>query len=637
MRKSAFTLACCMAAVSQSAQAAPVAELDSTVVTATRSEHNLSTAPASVTVITAEQIKASGASNLLEAVRVAPGITLNGRGVGGRKTLSIRGAEDRHTLVLVNGKRISSTDDTIGHSDYQYGWVAMDQIERIEIVRGPMSALYGSEAVGGVINIITKGPQKNWNGSLSARGDIQKGSGGNGHVVSARVSGGLGEMFDLQLGVEQLRRSPTPRKEDRRLSDMEGHDRENGNLQLGFTPVEGQRFQLDLLHSNEDLDRHQNTRGGTPFYLDTYTLERRQQAVSWQADWTHLTTELRYGKATFDVSNKRSNGVAPTRDQRLEDKTWDGSMAFALGSRHALTLGAEHRKEYLENAGLLGGSDDVVHKALYVQDEVSLSDSLSLTLGARLDHHGIFGSETSPRAYLVWSVTPELTLKGGYGEAFRAPTLKQISPIYEGGEGPHTFYGNADIKPETSRSWELGAAWRDDKSAYTATVFRNEIKDLIYTRLINKIGPRGFYQYDNISRARIHGLELSTVHDLGAGFSISNNLTWMDARDSDTRDRLTGRPELVITPMLSWQGESLTAQLEWQYTGRQWLTNSDSQLERVSGYSLFNLSAGYQVNDNFKLRSGVNNLRNLRLEDRSELYGYVEQPRTLWVGVEASF
>lgn len=127
------------------------------------------------------------------------------------------------------------------------------------------------------------------------------------------------------------------------------------------------------------------------------------------------------------------------------------------------------------------------------------------------------------------------------------------------------------------------------------------------------------------------------VRDLGAGFSISNNLTWMDARDSDTRDRLTGRPELVITPMLNWQGESLTAQLEWQYTGRQWLTNSDSQLERVSGYSLFNLSAGYQVNDNFKLRSGVNNLRNLRLEDRSELYGYVEQPRTLWVGVEANF
>lgn len=637
MRKSVFTLACCMAASTLPAQAAPVTELDTTVVTATRSEHNLSSVPAPVTVITAEQIKASGASNLLEAVRTVPGITLNGRQVGGRKTLSIRGAEDRHTLVLVNGKRISSTDDTIGHSDYQYGWVAVDQIERIEVVRGPMSALYGSEAVGGVINIITRQAQQQWRGSISVRGDMQKGAGGNGHLLSAQVGGALGGMFDLQVGVEQLRSSPTPRKEDRRISDIEGHERESGNLSLGFTPLKNQRFQLDLLQSDEDLNRNQNSRGAAPFYRDTYTLERRQQALSWQADWAHLSSELRYSQAIFDVTNKRTNSVAATRDQRLEDKTWDGNLAFALGNRHSLILGAEHREEYLENAGLRGGSDEVAHKALFLQDEIQLNDSLSLTLGARMDHHGIFGSEASPRVYLVWSATPELTLKGGYGEAFRAPTLKQISPLYEGGEGAHTFYGNANIKPETSRSWELAADWRKDKSAYTATVFHNEIKDLIYTSLLRKVGPRGFYQYDNISRARTYGLELSMAHELGAGFSLSNSLTWMDARDSDTRDRLTGRPELVMTPKLQWQGEQLSAQFEWQYTGRQWLKNNANKLERVSGYGLANLSAGYQVNDNLKFRSGVNNLGNVRLEDKSELFGYVEQPRTLWVGVEASF
>lgn len=127
------------------------------------------------------------------------------------------------------------------------------------------------------------------------------------------------------------------------------------------------------------------------------------------------------------------------------------------------------------------------------------------------------------------------------------------------------------------------------------------------------------------------------AHELGAGFSLSNSLTWMDARDSDTRDRLTGRPELVMTPKLQWQGKQLSAQFEWQYTGRQWLKNNTNKLDRVSGYGLANLSAGYQVNDNLKFRSGVNNLGNVRLEDKSELFGYVEQPRTLWVGVEASF
>lgn len=636
MHKSAFTLACCMVAASQSVQAAPVAELDSTVVTATKNEHNLSTAPATVTVITAEQIKASGASNVLEAVRTAPGITLNGRSVGGRKTLSIRGADDKHTLMLIDGKRISSTDDTIGHSDYQYGWVAMDQIERIEIVRGPMSALYGSEAVGGVINIITKQASKDWHGSFNARGDVQKGSGGNGHLFSAQVGGGLGEMFDLRLGVEQFRSSPTPSKDDRGVSSIEGHDRENGNLQLGFTPIEGQRLQLDVLHGDETLDRHQKNTAGT-YYLDSYSLERRQQSLAWLADWSALSSELRYSQATFDVTNKRTNGVAPTRDQRLEDKVWEGSLAFALGSKHFLTLGAEHREEYLENAGLAGGSDEVNHKALYVQDEIQLADSLSLTLGARLDKHGIFGSETSPRAYLVWSATPELTIKGGYGEAFRAPTLKQISPNYVGAEGPHTFYGNADVKPETSRSFELGADWRNDTTALTATIFHNQIKDLIYSNLIRQVGVRRIYEYDNISRARIYGLEMSAEHHFGEGFSTGASLTWLDARDTDSHDRLTGRPDVVFTPNLQWQGEQLGARLEWQYTGKQWLKNSASKLERAPGYSLVNLSGSYKINDSFKLRSGVNNLGNTRLENKSDLFSYIEQPRTVWIGVEAGF
>jgi len=633
MRKSVFTLACCVFAT---ASAESQTELDPVVVTATRGELALSQAPASVTVITAEQIKASGADNLLDAVRAAPGITLNGRQVGGRKTLSIRGAEDRHTLVLIDGRRISSTDDTIGHSDYQYGWVAMDQIERIEIVRGPMSALYGSEAVGGVINIITRKSGQDWRGSVSARGDRQAGAGGNGHVLSAQAGGALGDLFDLQLGAEQLRRSSTPRREDARISDIEGHDRENGHVQLGFKPTENHRLQLDLLHVNETLDRDQDTRGAAPFYLDTYTLKRRQQSLTWQGRWADVRTELRYGEARFDVTNQRSAGVTPTRDQRLKDKTWDGSLAFAAGGSQLLTLGAEHREEFLENAGLRGGSDEVTHRAVFVQDEIQLNDVLSTTLGARLDHHGLFGNETSPRAYLVWSATPTLTVKGGYGEAFRAPTLKQISPDYEGAEGPHTFYGNADIKPETSWSWELSADWHGATGAYTATVFRNEIKDLIYTNLMYTIGPRGFYQYDNISRARIHGLELSMAQQLGAGFSLNGSLTWLDTRDSDTRDRLAGRPELVFAPTLRWQGEKLAAQIEWHYTGRQWLQNG-SGLDRVAGYSLFNLSASYVVNRSLKLRGGIDNLGNLRLEDKSDLFGYVEQPRTFWLGAEASF
>ncbi|WP_245874698.1 TonB-dependent receptor plug domain-containing protein [Pseudomonas fluvialis] len=621
------------------AQAAPVTELNPLVVTASRSEHSLADAPASVSVITAEQIKARGAGNLLEALRGVPGLSLNGRQVGGRKTLSIRGAEDRHTLVLIDGRRISSTDDTIGHSDYQYGWVAMEQIERIEVVRGPMSALYGSEAVGGVINIITRKGGQQWHGGASVRGELGEGPAGDGHQMSASASGPLGEWFDLALGVEDRRRAPTPRPENKATSDIEGQDRQSGNLRLGFTPGEGQRLQLDMLRSEETRRRHeQNTRlPARPYYLDTYDLQRRQDALTWQADWSLLRSELRYSEAEFEVNNKRSNNIAPTRPQRLEDRVWDGNLAFALGDSHSLTLGAERREEFLENAGLTGGSDSALHKALYVQDEIALADDWALTLGTRLDHHAIFGSESSPRAYLVWRASPELTIKGGYGEAFRAPTLKQISPNYVGAEGPHTFLGNADIQPETSRSWEIGADWRDEQSAYTATLFRSEIKDLIYYNLLRRVGPRSIYQYDNISEARIDGLEVALRRALGGGFSLASSMTWLDARDRDSDDKLTGRPEFSATPSLAWQQGAWGAELEWQYIGQQTLQNAAGQLKRAPAYSLVNLSGSYRVDEHLTLRAGLNNAGDLRLEDKSELFGYVEDGRTLWLGLEASF
>ncbi|GGH90607.1 addiction module protein [Pseudomonas fluvialis] len=636
MRKPALTLACLMASM---AQAAPVTELNPLVVTASRSEHSLADAPASVSVITAEQIKARGAGNLLEALRGVPGLSLNGRQVGGRKTLSIRGAEDRHTLVLIDGRRISSTDDTIGHSDYQYGWVAMEQIERIEVVRGPMSALYGSEAVGGVINIITRKGGQQWHGGASVRGELGEGPAGDGHQMSASASGPLGEWFDLALGVEDRRRAPTPRPENKATSDIEGQDRQSGNLRLGFTPSEGQRLQLDMLRSEETRRRHeQNTRlPARPYYLDTYDLQRRQDALTWQADWSLLRSELRYSEAEFEVNNKRSNNIAPTRPQRLEDRVWDGNLAFALGDSHSLTLGAERREEFLENAGLSGGSDSALHKALYVQDEIALADDWALTLGTRLDHHAIFGSESSPRAYLVWRASPELTIKGGYGEAFRAPTLKQISPNYVGAEGPHTFLGNADIQPETSRSWEIGADWRDEQSAYTATLFRSEIKDLIYYNLLRRVGPRSIYQYDNISEARIDGLEVALRRALGGGFSLASSMTWLDARDRDSDDKLTGRPEFSATPSLAWQQGAWGAELEWQYIGQQTLQNAAGQLKRAPAYSLVNLSGSYRVDEHLTLRAGLNNAGDLRLEDKSELFGYVEDGRTLWLGLEASF
>ena len=191
------------------------------------------------------------------------------------------------------------------------------------------------------------------------------------------------------------------------------------------------------------------------------------------------------------------------------------------------------------------------------------------TLGVRVDHHEIFGNETSPRAYLVWQATPELTIKGGYGEAFKAPTLKQISSNYVGAEGPHTFYGNYNIRPETSRSFELAADYRIGPLTLRSTLFQNKVKDLIYLRLLRQQGIRNFYQYDNVNRARIRGAELGLGWDITPNLHWNNDVTLLHARDGNGAE-LANRPRSVVHSRLHWEApRDFDLRLGAHYTGRQ--------------------------------------------------------------------
>lgn len=624
--------------VSGTAGAETVTDLNPITVTATRSEHAEADAPASVTVITAEEIRAKGANDILEAVRGTPGITLTGRQVGGRKNIAIRGADDRHTLVLIDGRRISSTDDTIGHSDYQYSWVPMDQIERIEVVRGPMSALYGSEAVGGVVNIITKKAGKEWHGGASVRGTMAEGDGGDGQQVSTSIRGPVGGGLSLGITAENLRQSAVPLKENPKLSEIEGRERTGGSLDLSYKPVEEHEVFANLTRTRETRWRgNQESSGARRYYRDEYDIHRSQKSVGYRGKWDEVRPEIRYTRAEFDVTSARDNGVSPTRPQGLQDDVADGSLTFPVGGRNLFVVGGERRVESMENAGLRGGEDSAVHRGVFIQDEIQVLDDVSLTLGLRRDNHEMFGTEYSPRAYAVWKMTPSLSLKGGYGEAFRAPTLKQISPNYVGAEGPHTFLGNADVKPETSRSFELGIDWRYGGGAYTATVYRNDINNLIDTRLVSVVGPRRTYIYDNVSRARIDGAELSARQALGAGFTATASLNLMEATNRETHASLEGRPQVTFTPGMEWAEGPWTAMVSAEYTGEQRLTGASGFQEAAPGYTVWNLNGSYQVTDNAALRAGLRNVTDVRLADKSELFGYSEFGRTAYLGLDVSF
>lgn len=160
------------------------------VITASGFINSTLEAPASVTIISREQIALTAVPSLTNLLRTAAGVSLSGRGVGGRNVIQLRGMDSKHSLILINGRRISATDDVIGHSDLQYDWLPVDSIERIEVVRGPLSALYGSEAIGGVVNIITRGIGDSWRGALNTNLHLpEDGKGGEGWGAGINAAG----------------------------------------------------------------------------------------------------------------------------------------------------------------------------------------------------------------------------------------------------------------------------------------------------------------------------------------------------------------------------------------------------------------------------------------------------------------
>ncbi|MCK6412960.1 MAG: TonB-dependent receptor [Azonexus sp.] len=608
--------------------------LKDTVVTATMSEHDTRTAPASVTVIGREEIEERNAADLLDIVRGAPGITLTPRQVGGRKTLALRGLEGRHTLTLIDGRRISPSDDVVGHSDYQYGWLPVSAIERVEIIRGPMSTLYGSEALGGVVNLITRQPKDRWIGSMMLSGNTLGGGnkGGDGQRASLFAAGPLGERVVLRVNAETQDRDPIAKKEDRRYSEIEGRRQQSYGLGSSIRLSENQSLDLQW-NGGEETRRYDDVSSAKVAYQNIYDIERSQRSLAWKGEFGSWRAQARVYDSEIDITNRRTNGVATTRPQNIRDEVVDGFAAIKLGG-HILTVGGEHRTETLKNSGLIGGKDDAKHKALFIQDEIALGKNLMLTAGIRNDHHEIFGNEASPRAYLVWEASPELVIKGGYGHAFKAPTLKQISPSYVGAEGPHTFLGNAGIKPESADSIEIGADWTRGPLNLRATLFHSRVEDLITYKLLSVSGTRRTYLYDNVEKARITGLEGGFNWAISSSLSWGANLIALDAKNDITGKDLADRPELTLTSQLDWRladGWGVRAAVE--YYGRQ----IDTTGVRLPAYSVWNASVGKKIGKHLSLRAGVNNLTDVRLAEKSPNFGYAEMGRNVFLTLRSDF
>ena len=630
------TLALAVMAAATLAAMAPAQASDAPqtiFITATRYALLAADAPAALSVVTRRDIEARGADNVLDAIRGETGLSLQGRAVGGRKVISIRGLDSRHALFLVDGKRIGASDGVIGASDFQYDWIAVDDIERIEIVRGPMSVLYGSEAVGGVINIITRQPGDAWRFGAMAEGIVADGGrGGNGWRSGVRADGPLGGDFYLRAGVATSKVDAIASPADVRLSELEARDKLDGWLGVSWRGLKGQRFEVEHRQGTEDREANARERGGQRrFHVTFNDIERATTALNWEAEWAaQFETQLRAYRSTIDVENRRTNGVALNVPQKVQEQVLEGQARRPFGDAHALTAGFEARNESLDDPGLPGGRSTLPHRSLFLQDEWTVAEPLALTFGARYDKHDRYGNEWSPRAYTVWRASPAWTVKGGYSHGFKVPNLKQVVPGARP-EGPNTFIGNPDLKPEVSDALEIGVGYAAGPAQAQLMLFDQRVDDLIEVRLVTP-GPTpgiGTYTYENLSKARLRGVEASWLQPLGQGFSAGLSYTYLDAKNGNGQ-RLERRPRHSATARFDWQQGAWRVGATLEYAGDQLLPGAppNTALQKVPDVALLGGHVTVSLPAGLEATLGVRNLDDVRLAEKSALFTQVEAPRT---------
>ena len=639
----ATPLALGLAAASLAVQAEEITDLDTTVVTAAGFEQRLEDAPASVTVIDAETLRKRPIRDLGDALRDVEGVVVNG--AANETDISIRGMPGDYTLILVDGKRQSARESRVnGNRGYEQSFIPpAAAIERIEVVRGPMSSLYGSDAIGGVINIITKKNAATWHGSLTTDYIAQQHRDqGNSRQGQFFLSGPLHtELLGLQLWGRYLDRQADDDIERTQGFSKARHRDLTGRLV--FTPTENQEFLLEAgqtrLHNGDGLSDNWATR------------QQDNDRDHWSLSHTgHWTGGLRSDVSLLHEETSREGLATPEqtdvygRKPQVENTVFDAKLVTPLDD-HLLTTGLQYNRGEVQdwNQGLNDRrqySFAVTQQALFAEDEWAITDSFALTGGLRLDHHELYGNHWSPRLYGVWHATPEWTFKGGVSRGFKAPEIRAVAPGYAYlRRNRFVMLGNPDLKPETSTNYEVAALWsnrRDLEAA--ATLFYNDFQDKLSTVTTTERW-NGYIRMDriNVDEAVIRGVELSGGWDITEALRLGGNFTYLDSEQRSGPNQgapLALTPERKANVRLDWTlSDRFNLWTALDYYGEEY----DATLtgEAAPAYTTWDVGGGFVATRNLSFNAAIRNLNDRRLDD--ETYGTVNYGRHLWVSATLSF
>ncbi len=580
-----------------SAQDEPQARegIDTIVVTATRLGQTATETGSSLSIITAEEIEELGLIYALDAVAQAPGVTINQNGAfGGNASVRIRGAGSEQTVVLIDG--IPVNDPTSPGGGFNFARLDTENIERIEVLKGPQSTLWGTDAIGGIVSIATKSPGEGFGGEAFAEyGSFDTLRGGA--SVSNAGDGGDFRLAAVTVSSDGISKAD----EENGNGEEDSYDSLTLSAKAGLNLPGEARLSADVLRTDAETEFDSFVFGAQGNVGDGDELSETEETAA----NVSLTVPLIDGRLDnlflvgySDIKRENFRGGVPSFDADGERLLYRYQGTLNANERHRLAFGAEHEET-------TANDDETSIDGLFALYELRPVGDLTITAGLRYDDHERFGSETTNRLASAWNLSDNLSFRASWGEGFKAPTIFQTTFFCCGATEP-----NAELKAETSEAFDAGVEWlsSDGRFQLGATVFRQETENLIDFDFA--IGG-----YLNIAKVESTGLELSGALALGDTLSLSLDYAYIDAEDGDG-NALPRMPEhsgdltLSYAPAGPFSGAVLL-----RYNGSE--TNTDATT--LDSWLRVDLTGRYALSESLEVYGRIENLFD---EDYQQILGY---------------
>ncbi|MEX8194429.1 TonB-dependent receptor domain-containing protein [Comamonas guangdongensis] len=592
----------CMACAAQAQQLALA--LGETVVTANRIEQPLSDLVADMSIVDRQTIETAGAAGVADVLARLPGVQMvRTGGVGSNTSVYLRGAETRFTAVYIDGVRIDS--QSTGGASWQD--IPLEAIDRIEVLRGPAAAVYGSDAIGGVVQIFTK------KGEGKPTPYVGLGWGSRGTVkAQTGISGGQNG-WDYSLGASHASSNGFDARTVPGFNpDADGYRNNAFNGRIGYQITPNQRVEATALSSYMNAGYDATVSKTAPMADDRSIYKMSALGLNWQAKWSDVySTRLQYTQSR-DYYETRPSPYKT--DTRLHNYLFQNEWKLGV---QTVTAALERREDSLVNGNIDRSRS---------QNALALGYGLhsgkhTLQLNARHDRDSEFGGNTTGSAAYGYEFLPHWRATASAGNAFRAPTLYQR----------FSMYGDSSLQPEKARNVELGLKWGKGSDSFSATVYRNNVSNLI-----NYVGKTGTCPgnvgafggcYANVANARYEGITFAASTRIGV-VNLQGSVDFQNPRDTGKDLQLARRSKRYANLSADTLVAGWKLGVEMQMAGRRFDDAANKYV--LGGYTLWNLSAQKQLSRQWSLVARLNNLSDKTYELART---YATEGRSAYVGV----